>query len=49
MSPWDGKTDLPMEVLMKGVLDQEPVRERYPGYKKGTKSFAGNYMSQTCF
>jgi len=42
VSPWDGKTDLPMEVLMKGILDQEPVRERYPGYKKGTKSFAGD-------
>ena len=42
VSPWDGKTDLPLEALLKKIQDQEPVRERYPGYKKGTKSFAGN-------
>jgi len=42
VSPWDGKTDLPLEVLLRKIQDQEPVRERYPGYKKGTKSFAGD-------
>jgi len=42
VSPWDGKTDLPLEALLKKIQDQEPVRERYPGYKKGTKSFAGD-------
>ena len=42
VSPWDGQTDLPLEVLLKKIQDQDPVQERYPGYKKGTKSFAGN-------
>ena len=44
VQPWDGKTDLPQEVLSRKFLTQkeQPVRGNYPGYKKGTKSFAGD-------
>jgi len=40
---WNGKTDLPQDVLVKKILAaNEQAPESYPGYKKGTKSFAGD-------
>ena len=43
MQPWDGKTDLPQDVLVRKVLTEKHVAPgNYPGYKKGTKSFAGD-------
>merc|ERR1711973_572355 len=41
VSPRNDKIDLPAEYVLQLLGNQEPVRERYPGYKKGTKSFAG--------
>ena len=44
VAPWDGQTDLPVDVLVKKILSQndQPARGSYPGYKRGTKSFAGD-------
>merc|ERR1712130_528002 len=40
---WNGKTDLPQDVLVKKILAaNEQAPESYTGYKKGTKSFAGD-------
>ena len=40
---WNGNSDLPQDVLVKKILaaNEQPAPESYPGYKKGTKSFAG--------
>jgi len=44
VAPWDGQTDLPVDVLVKKILSEndQPARGSYPGYKRGTKSFAGD-------
>merc|ERR1712029_978132 len=41
---WNGNSDLPQDVLVKKILaaNEQAAPESYPGYKKGTKSFAGD-------
>jgi len=40
-TPWNPKEKLP-EDLLRNILNMDPpTSERHPGYKKGTKSFAG--------
>jgi len=41
ITPWDSVNDLPQDVL-RSIMNQEPQSsERHPGYRKGTKSMAG--------
>ena len=52
VSPWaDRPSWRPLEALLENIEDgEEPAGERYPGYRKGTKSFAGNIaLSQDFF
>jgi len=40
-TPWDPKDQLPQDLLRDIINMGPPTSERYPGYKKGTKSMAG--------
>merc|ERR1712215_393773 len=40
-TPWDTKDQLPQDLLRDIINMGPPTSERYPGYKKGTKSMVG--------